>query len=132
MSASPAGRLLRGRRCSTRFSRSWPTTRARQDEAEAVAAGKELAIPADALEAALARSLLRPLALQGMMMPMADPEWVALWDLAESRPGRVGYRFVEDATRAPETTRQLRDRAALALHAAVGPSPNPREQVEPP
>src|SRR5262249_30189424 len=45
----------------------------------------------DDLETTLARSLLRPLALQGAAGPMAEPEWQALWELAANRRGRLGY-----------------------------------------
>ena len=84
----------------------------------------------DKLETTLARSLLRPLALQGGDKPMTEPEWEALWELATNRPGRVGYRFVEEASRTPVTSRQLRDRAALALPAAVGLDAECRGEVE--
>ena len=84
----------------------------------------------DDLETTLARSLLRPLALQGGDKPMTDPEWEALWELATNRHGRLGYRFVEEASRTPVTSRQLRDRAALALPAAVGLDAERRDEVE--
>jgi hypothetical protein len=96
---------------------------ARTKEAEAVTAR-------DDLEKTLARSLLRPLALQGGDKPMTEPEWEALWELATTRRGRLGYRFVEEASRTPVTSRQLRDRAALALHAAVGLDARRRAEVE--
>src|SRR5262249_47591970 len=100
---------------------------ARANEATAIEARNDLekanetlARTANDLEATLARSLLRPLALQGGDKPVTDPEWEALWELAADRSGRLGYRFVEEASGGPVTSRQLRDRAALALHAAVG------------
>ena len=74
----------------------------------------------DTLEVTLARSLLRPLAVEGGDNAMTDIEWDALWELARNRDGRVGYRFVEEASRTAGTSRQLHDRAALALPAAVG------------
>jgi hypothetical protein len=61
---------------------------------------------------------------------MTAPEWEALWELAANRRGRLGCRFVEEAARGPVTTRQLRDRAALALHAAVGLDAARRDEVE--
>ena len=61
---------------------------------------------------------------------MAEPEWEALWELAENRRGRLGYRFVEEATRTQATSRELHDRAALALHAAVGLDEERRGEVE--
>ena len=69
----------------------------------------------DQLEATAARSLLRPLALLPDSYGMTEPEWEALWELASNRRGRLGYRFVEEATRSPGPIRQLRDRAGLAL-----------------
>jgi hypothetical protein len=62
--------------------------------------------------------------------PMTDPEWESLWELAVNRQGRLGYRFVEEASRTPVTTRQLRDRAAIALAAAVGLDELRRVEVE--
>jgi hypothetical protein len=110
---------------------------ARQKEADAIAARNDLktangdlARTADNLETTLARSFLRPLALLGGDKPMTDPEWESLWDLATNRRGRVGYRFVEEASRAPVTSKQLRDRAALALPAAVGLDAERRAEVE--
>jgi len=84
----------------------------------------------DGLETTLARSVIRPLALQGYGTPMIDHEWEALWELATTRPGRLSYRFVEEASRTPVTSRQLRGRAALALPAAVGLDAERRAEVE--
>jgi hypothetical protein len=78
----------------------------------------------------LARQLLRPLAPRPADPQMAEPEWEALWELAANRRGRLGYRFVEEASRTPGTSRQLRDRAAPALHAAVGLDEERRAEVE--
>jgi hypothetical protein len=110
---------------------------AKQNEADAVAARNDLAKAnqslthsRDALEATLARSLVRPLALLGGNQRMAAAEWEALWELATDRSGRLGYRFVEEASRTPTTSRQLRDRAALALHAVVGLDARRRDAVE--
>src|SRR6202035_3355447 len=80
----------------------------------------------DKLETTLARSLLRPL---GGDQLMTDPEREALWELSINRPGRLGYRFVEEASRTPVTSRQLRDRADLALPAAVGLDAERRAEV---
>ena len=90
----------------------------------------ELQRALDDREATLARSLLRPLALEGGDRPVTEPEMEALWELAGSRPGQMGYRFVEEATRGPITSRQFRDRAALAFHAAVGLDEQQRARVE--
>jgi tRNA A-37 threonylcarbamoyl transferase component Bud32 len=130
---------------------------AKKNEADAVAKGEELATvnddlkrSRDNLETTLARSLLRPLGLKGvnwfqgnaiigpksrqagpsMGQPMTEPEWDALWELATNRRGRLGYRFVEEASRTPGTSRQLRERASLALSAAVGLDAERRAEVE--
>jgi serine/threonine protein kinase len=93
----------------------------------------------DQLLTALARSLLRPLAVQAgplgeegvqWPLPLTDPEIKALRELVDNPDERLGPRFVEEALRSPVTTRQLRARAALAMHAAVGLSPDKQEQVE--
>jgi serine/threonine protein kinase len=129
--------------------------RAKKNEDNAVARGKEPATAnetltqtandlkrsRDDLERTTARSLLRPLALLprddllrglsgGGAQPMTEPEWVALWELAKDRSGRLGYRFVEEASRGPVSSRQLRDRAASALLAAVGLDAERRGGVE--
>jgi hypothetical protein len=83
----------------------------------------------DELVLALVRTLLRPLALRNVNQPMIDHEWDALWDLATNR-GQLGYPFVEEASRTPGSSRLLRDRAVLALHAAVGLDARRREAVE--
>jgi tRNA A-37 threonylcarbamoyl transferase component Bud32 len=118
--------------------------RARQNENDAVAKGLALAAAnetltrrtddlkrsRDGLERTVARSLLAPLAAQGSNNAVSPPEWEAMWQLAANRPGRLGYRFVEEAARAPVTSRQLADRAAVALPAAVGLDPEVRDEVE--
>src|SRR5262249_35197333 len=97
---------------------------ARQNERAAVAAR-------DKLETALARSLLRPLGLQSPRLglgepqfwepePLTGPETEALWELASQQSESVRQRFVSQALQQPVFTRQLRNRAQLALHAAVG------------
>jgi hypothetical protein len=90
---------------------------------------EELKRNADQLEGTLARSLLRPLALHPGQ-PMSEPEWEALWELAQNRRRGLGLRFVAEASRTPAGSRQLRDRAALALHAAVGLDERARADVE--
>jgi hypothetical protein len=82
----------------------------------------------DELETTLARSLLGPLGFRSG--PLTDPEIEALWQLAENRDERLGFRFVEEAVRGPMTTRQLKARAEPALHAAVGLDPDRRAKVE--
>jgi tRNA A-37 threonylcarbamoyl transferase component Bud32 len=81
----------------------------------------------DDLEGTLARSLLRPLALQPG--PLTEPEIEALWELVEDRSGRLGPRLVEEALRSPKTIRQLKVRAEPALQAAVGLDEGKRAQV---
>ncbi len=119
-------------------------TIARDNEADALAARNELARAnesliqtaadlqrsRDDLETTMARSWLRPLALRGGDEPMSDGEWEALWELATIRRGRLSVRFVEEALRTPSASRQLRDRASLALPAAVGLDPQRRAEVE--
>ncbi len=70
-------------------------------------------------ETALARSLLRPLGLFENV-PLTVPEIEALWELAENRGEQLWYRFVQDALGDAVRSRQLRLRADVALHAAVG------------
>src|SRR5579883_2552909 len=94
----------------------------------------------DELEQALARSILRPL-LPGMEVEFAstgvnedgtedrilgnedllrEPEFEALWELAQ-RPGeRIWWQFILEATNAPLSCRQLSYRAESAWIAAVG------------
>jgi len=125
---------------------------AKKNEAAAIAKGNELATAnddlkhsrddlkltvedlkrsRDELETTLAQSLLRPLGLQNAFnRRVTEPEWEALWELATNRRGRLGYRFVEEASRTPATSRQLRDRASLALSAAVGLDAERRAEVE--
>jgi tRNA A-37 threonylcarbamoyl transferase component Bud32 len=117
---------------------------AKKSEADAVAKGKDLATAnetltrtaadlersRDDLETILAHSLFRPLALYGGQgQPVSDPEWEALGELAANRR-RLGYRFVVEASRTPGTSRQLRDRAVVAFHAAVGLDARRRDEVE--
>jgi len=130
--------LLIGTAVSTYFgiSASNEAARARTNEADALAARNELASANVTLERSrhdleitLAQSWLRPLALRGTDQPMTEGEWQAVWELASNR-GILSLRFVEEALRSPRTTRQLRDRAALALPAAVGLDSERRAQVE--
>jgi hypothetical protein len=79
------------------------------------------------LEETLARSLLRPLGHQADKV--TEPEIEAFWELARSSR-RVRLLFVEQALRNPVTTRQMRNRADMAVHAAVGLDPAQRRVVE--
>ncbi len=82
------------------------------------------------LEKTLATSLLRPLGQQEDKITPQEIE--ALGDLASLKREQEGVRllFVEQALRHPDTTRQLRNRADMAIHAAVGLDPRRRQQVE--
>jgi hypothetical protein len=91
----------------------------------------DLELSAKKLETTLARSLLRPLRpATRLQEPMTEPEWEALWELAANRRGRLGYRFIEEASRTPANSRQLKGRAALALCTAVGLDGERRNDVE--
>jgi serine/threonine protein kinase len=108
---------------------------AKQSEADAIIARNDLAKTADNLEATLARSLLRPLGTQsprwvGEWIPLTDAEVEALWELASTPEETLRLRFITEGIRNATTTRQLRNRAALAVHAVVGLDPSRREEVE--
>jgi tRNA A-37 threonylcarbamoyl transferase component Bud32 len=79
-------------------------------------------------EATLARSLLRPLG-HSPGVPN-DIELEALWELAESPSPHVHQLFLDYALERPATTRQLRNRHELAVHAAVGLDPVKRRRLE--
>src|SRR5262249_51687897 len=53
-----------------------------------------------------------------------------LWQISEGRGEGQWYRFVHEALRTPETTRQLKNRAELALHATIGLDAERRAAVE--
>jgi serine/threonine-protein kinase len=91
-------------------------------------ANKELKESRDELETTVVGSWLRPLGLRSG--PLTDPEIKVLWELAQSRSERLGYRFVQEALSDPVTTRQLSVRAKWALHAAVGLNGKKRARVE--
>jgi serine/threonine protein kinase len=113
----------------------WQAAEARKHESAALAAqanlenaNAELTRKRDEVEIALARSLVRPLARQPASLTEAEME--ALRDLAGNPSKELWKRFVEQALRDPRTTRQLKTRAELALHAAVGLDFDKRQQVE--
>jgi serine/threonine protein kinase len=81
-------------------------------------------------ETILARSLLRPLGHHYGGPVVNDVELDALWELAESPSDRVRLLFVEQALQHPGTTRQLKNRRELAIHAAVGLDWALRRRVE--
>jgi tRNA A-37 threonylcarbamoyl transferase component Bud32 len=97
----------------------------------------------DELEQALARSLVRPLkpgpdgedatsAMEGwgVIPTLNEPEFEALWELAQ-RPGeKLWWLFVMEATHTPLMTRQLSYRAESAWIAAVGLDVEKRKRAE--
>jgi serine/threonine protein kinase len=112
-------------------------------------ANKDLEKSRDQLEESFARSLLRPLALTAALEerfltrpglygaarrwlpgPLTEPEAEALWELATSQGDSLRLRFIKEALRGPVTTRQLKYRAEMALHAAVGLDPKRRAAAE--
>jgi hypothetical protein len=111
--------------------------RAQTAEADAVAAKTDLERAngalresRDGLEVSAAHSLLRPLGLQGPRPPLADPEADAVWELATTREETLRRRFLAESIRTPATTRQLTNRAAFAVHAAVGLDSRRRDEAE--
>jgi serine/threonine protein kinase len=78
------------------------------------------------LEETLARSLLQPIGNQDYQI--TNPEIEALWELARSGDG-VRLVFFKQALQGPMTARQLRTRADMAMHAAVGLDQALRRQV---
>jgi hypothetical protein len=74
------------------------------------------------------RSRLRP--LKARPGPLLAEEVASLDEVAGDRDGGQGVRFVAEGLRDPAATRQLKARAALALHAAVGLDPDGRAEVE--
>jgi hypothetical protein len=97
-------------------------------------ANKELAQSADQLLTSVARSLVRPLALNLQPNqpppPLTDPEVEALTELGETREEKLRLRFLEEALATPTRTRQLRLRAPFALQAAVGLDPRRRAAAQ--
>src|SRR5262249_32257182 len=88
----------------------------------------------DRLEVSVARSLLRPLALQhdqpGQRQGLTDPEIRALWELASAPDASLRLRVGGEALPEPRTMRRARDSAGYALHAAAGVDEDRRERVE--
>ena len=109
--------------------------KARESENAAVAAkanlesaNQQLEQKRDEVETALARSLLRPLALQPG--PLTDLEVGALCELASNPGDQLWKRFVIQALRDPMMTRRFKNRAGFALHAAVGLDSAKRLEIE--
>jgi transposase/tRNA A-37 threonylcarbamoyl transferase component Bud32 len=134
--------LLLGAGISTYFAvdAAWQAEEARKsedqavrDEKAAVVARNDVEKTNEELETTLARSLLRPLAVQerpDQPQPPSAPEVEAMWELASTPGEGLRLRFLDEALRGPRTTRQLRDRAAVVLQAAVGLDADRRSRVE--
>ena len=90
---------------------------------------KDVSDEKDQLEVALAKSLLRPIGHEEQPSRILDPEIEALWELAGSSD-RVRLLFIKQALQRPLTAGQLRNRADMAVHAAVGLDPGRRRQAE--
>jgi tRNA A-37 threonylcarbamoyl transferase component Bud32 len=103
--------------------------KAKASETAAVSARNKLAESNDNLLTSVARSLLRPLAAQNLH-ELSDPEIDSLWELASTKEDRLRLRFVQEALRGPVTMRQLKDRAAVAMQAAVGLDSGTRTQMQ--
>ena len=86
----------------------------------------------DGIEQTFAQSLVRPLDPNGDLKnheTLSEPEHVALWELASLQGKPLGLRFLEEATLAPLTSRQLLSRSEPALVAAVGLDPQQRDRA---
>jgi hypothetical protein len=83
----------------------------------------------EALVTSAARGVVVSLALEPSQ-PLSDSEIVMLWDLATTQEERLRPRVVQVALENAVFTRQLKDRGAFALHAAVGLDKKRRSQVE--
>jgi hypothetical protein len=85
-------------------------------------------------EAESQRTVQKWLAPQGLQagtdVSLLDGEVEALWDMAGTQEDPLRILFVQEAIREPATTRQLSNRRAFALHAAVGLSQRRRGAVE--
>jgi predicted Ser/Thr protein kinase len=128
--------LLLGLVVSTSFAliASHQAEQARKNETIATANERTAREAADRLMTAAARGLLRPLVIRdgtkGNVFRLSDPEIEALTELAAAPEEELRLRFLSEALRGPVTTRQLRDRRALALQAAIGLDPQRRAQAE--
>jgi hypothetical protein len=103
---------------------------AREKEALAFYKEAEATKAREQTEETLARSLLQPLGPSDPFRDPSDIELKALWGLAENSSDRVHQLFLEYALGHPATTRQLRNRRALAVHAAVGLDLAKRRRLE--
>jgi hypothetical protein len=96
--------------------------RADREKNDAVAARNDLQI-------ALVKVLLGPVGTSGRGA-LTPYESNTFWELAALRNGPSSYRFLEEATRTPLTSKQLESRAEFALHATIGLNPDLRDRLE--
>ncbi|MFL5338895.1 MAG: serine/threonine-protein kinase, partial [Gemmataceae bacterium] len=89
---------------------------------------EDLSTSRDKLEQSLASSMLRPFRVEPG--PLTESEIEALRELARSEGGGLRVRFVREAVKSPSATHQLANRAAVALHSAVGLDQTRREAIE--
>jgi hypothetical protein len=102
---------------------------------EADAARNDLQRSNDELLTSVARRLLGPLGSElsekGVpILGLTDPEVESLWELVASPLELLRQRFVKSAVLGPVTMRQLKNRAAFTMHAAVGLGLHRREVIE--
>jgi hypothetical protein len=118
---------------------AWKEAALRKDanerRAEAEEARNNLLKSNDQLLSTAAQGLLRPLWQEAQSSSLGRPhlfdqEIEAFWELASSPEGLLHERFIEVAIRAPETTRQVQNRAPFALQASVGLDVGQRKRVE--
>jgi serine/threonine-protein kinase len=102
--------------------------RAKRKEGEAVAAKEAQEKTSEKLANTLISSWVRSLRWQ--QGPLTDSEIEVLWEMAETQSESLGPRFAAVALHSPLTTGQLKTRAELALHAAIGLDPRKRAQAE--
>ncbi len=123
LSASVVLALLLGVVVSSLFAYQERKARIRAELAEG-----EALIAKDKTERTLARSLARPLDLNGKTQgfSLSDPEVEALWDLASQDRDSFKLRFLDEAIGDPLTLRQLLSRSEPALIATIGLDPGLR------
>lgn len=105
-------------------------TRAEREKQNALNAGNALKTAYIDLDRALARALLAPVGLGRRDDALTPLEADAFWELATRRDTDLGYRFLEQTTRTPSTSKQLEIRAEYALHAAIGLDKSLRDQAD--
>jgi tRNA A-37 threonylcarbamoyl transferase component Bud32 len=102
-----------------------------QSKTELMKSRGEVTEKSEQVEKKTVQRWLEPLGLQaGTEVPLHDREVEALWELARTKEEPLRLLFVKEALQEPATVRQLSNRRAFALHAAVGLDPHRREAVE--